>query len=57
MSRSLNIASGNVDTALKRTETGIHTVEGNLAGARAARQSCSKLEPSDPALIKFLLAG
>jgi len=36
-SRSLNIASGDVDTDIKRTGTGIHTVEGNVAGARAAR--------------------
>ena len=35
--RSMNVAKGAVDTELKRTGTGIHTVEGNIAGARAAR--------------------
>ena len=37
MSRSLNVARGDVDKDIKRTATGIHTVEGNVAGARAAR--------------------
>ena len=36
-SRSSNMAKGEVDTGLMRTGTGIHTVEGNVAGARAAR--------------------
>jgi|AntAceMinimDraft_5_1070358.scaffolds.fasta_scaffold89824_1 hypothetical protein len=36
-SRPSNVAKGVVDTALTRTGTGIHTVEGNVAGARAAR--------------------
>ena len=37
MSRPSNKATGTVDTGLTRTGTGIHTVEGNIAGARAAR--------------------
>jgi len=31
------MAKGEVDTGLTRTGTGIYTVEGNVAGARAAR--------------------
>mmetsp|Transcript_33311 Transcript_33311/g.96521 ORF Transcript_33311/g.96521 Transcript_33311/m.96521 type:complete len:362 (-) Transcript_33311:106-1191(-) len=39
MSRNLNIAKGSVDTAITRSDTGIHTVEGNVAGSRAARMT------------------
>jgi len=46
MSRNLNIASGDVDTEIKRTATGIHTVEGNVAGARAARLTKQREEQS-----------
>ena len=35
--REMNYAKGKVDLDLKRTDTGIHTVEGNVAGSRAAR--------------------
>eukprot|EP00618_Florenciella_parvula_P004944 CAMPEP_0119514694 /NCGR_PEP_ID=MMETSP1344-20130328/32437_1 /TAXON_ID=236787 /ORGANISM="Florenciella parvula, Strain CCMP2471" /LENGTH=104 /DNA_ID=CAMNT_0007552033 /DNA_START=99 /DNA_END=409 /DNA_ORIENTATION=- len=34
---AMNVAKGTVDTDLKRTDTGINTVEGNVAGARAGR--------------------
>jgi hypothetical protein len=50
-SRQLNKASGDVDTNIKRTSTGIHTVEGNVAGARAAR--LTKQRESDSAAYEL----